>query len=99
VARGAYASHELYMMKTAVLDGRFFLSEGCVMADEYPADVLAGAKAGCRSPMLVVGGLIAVVMLFCVFPLMVMVLLLWLDPSTNGLLSDVLTGLRATPLP
>ncbi len=48
---------------------------------------------------MVVGGLVAGVMLFCVFPLAVMVLLLWLDPSTSDLFSDVLTGLRATPLP
>ena len=60
---------------------------------------LAGVKKGCRSTKMVVGGLVAGVMLFCVFPIVVMVLLLWLDPSTSELLSDVLTGLRATPLP
>ena len=69
------------------------------MADEYIEDTLDGVKKGCRSTKMVVGGLVAGVMLFCVFPLFVMVLLLLLDPSTGDLFSDVLTGLRATPLP
>ena len=51
---------------------------------------LAGVKKGCRSTKMVVGGLVAGVMLFCVFPLVVMVLLLWLDPSTSDLFSDML---------
>jgi len=59
------------------------------MADEYAEDMLAGAKEGCRSTTLVVGGLVAAVMLFCVFPLVVMALLLWLDPSTSDLFSNV----------
>ena len=51
---------------------------------------LAGVKKGCRSTKMVVGGLVAGVMLFCVFPIVVMVLLLWLDPSTSDLFSDML---------